>query len=44
MTACQASSRGGIVKLRVRGDRVVLAGSAVTVVDGHLLADDPGSR
>jgi len=34
----QASSRGGTVRVRVVGDRVRLAGSAVTVVTGQLLA------
>jgi len=36
MTAYQASRRGGIVHLRVAADRVVLAGQAVTVLDGRL--------
>lgn len=34
--AYQASRRGGIVKLRVAGDRVLLAGKAVTVLRGQL--------
>ena len=34
----QASPRGGTVGVTVRGDRVTLAGSAVTVVQGTLLA------
>ncbi|MDQ3538990.1 MAG: PhzF family phenazine biosynthesis protein [Actinomycetota bacterium] len=34
----QASPRGGTVRVRVAGDRVLLAGSAVTVVTGQLLA------
>lgn len=38
MTALQASSRSGIVSVRVAGDRVVLGGQAVTVLEGHLLA------
>jgi len=38
MTAYQASSRGGIVRVRVAGDRVFLAGQAVTVLKG-VLAD-----
>lgn len=33
----QASARGGIVRVRLDGDRVTLAGQAVTVVKGELL-------
>jgi PhzF family phenazine biosynthesis protein len=36
MLAYQASPRGGIVGVRVRGDRVDLSGSAVTVLMGEL--------
>jgi PhzF family phenazine biosynthesis protein len=36
LTAFQASARGGIVRLRVNGDRVVLGGNAVTVTRGEL--------
>ena len=36
--AWQASERGGLVKVAVRGDRVALSGQAVTVVRGELLA------
>jgi len=36
-TAYQASVRGGVVKVRVAGDRVVLGGQAVTVLRGELL-------
>ena len=36
MTAFQASSRGGIVRVRVSGERVVLGGHAVTVFRGEL--------
>jgi len=36
MTAFQASSRGGIVRVRVAGERVVLGGHAVTVFRGEL--------
>lgn len=32
----QASTRGGIVRVRVRGDRVLLGGQALTVLRGHL--------
>ncbi|PXY30980.1 PhzF family phenazine biosynthesis protein [Prauserella muralis] len=36
LTAEQASARGGIVHLRLDGERVTLSGGAVTVVDGTL--------
>ena len=36
MLAYQASARGGIVRVRVEGDRVVLGGQAVTVMHGEL--------
>jgi len=38
MAAYQASARGGIVQVRVLGDRVVLGGQAVTVWQGDLLS------
>jgi PhzF family phenazine biosynthesis protein len=34
----QASARGGVVRVGVRGERVLLAGKAVTVLRGELLA------
>jgi len=37
MTAFQASRRGGVVKVRLEGDRVFLLGQAVTVLRGDLL-------
>ena len=37
MTGFQASPRGGIVKVRLDGDRVYLTGQAVTVLRGELL-------
>jgi PhzF family phenazine biosynthesis protein len=37
MTAYQASARGGVVGVRVEGERVALRGRAVTVVSGRLL-------
>ncbi len=37
MTGFQASARGGVVKVRVAGDRVYLSGQAVTVLRGELL-------
>jgi PhzF family phenazine biosynthesis protein len=36
MTAFQASARGGIVRVRLDGDRVILGGQAVTVMTGEL--------
>jgi PhzF family phenazine biosynthesis protein len=36
-TAFQASERGGIVRVSVSGDRVLLGGQAVTVMTGELL-------
>jgi PhzF family phenazine biosynthesis protein len=38
LTAFQASARGGVVRVRLQGDRVILAGQAVTVMTGELLA------
>jgi PhzF family phenazine biosynthesis protein len=38
MTGYQASPRGGVVRVRPAGDRVKLAGQAVTVMMGELLA------
>jgi predicted PhzF superfamily epimerase YddE/YHI9 len=37
MTAFQASPRGGVVRVEVAGDRVLLRGQAVTVFRGMLL-------
>jgi len=37
MTAYQASPRGGVIRVRLAGDRVMLAGQAVTVLRGELL-------
>jgi predicted PhzF superfamily epimerase YddE/YHI9 len=36
MTAYQASARGGVIRVRVAGERVLLGGRAVTVVRGEL--------
>jgi PhzF family phenazine biosynthesis protein len=36
--AYQASARGGVVRVRLAGDRVLLGGQAVTVLRGELLA------
>jgi PhzF family phenazine biosynthesis protein len=38
MTAYQASPRGGVVRVRLAGDRIVLGGQAVTVLQATLLA------
>lgn len=43
MTAFQASSRGGVVHVRVAGDRVILGGQAVTVLRGTLFDTAAGS-
>lgn len=37
-TAWQASERGGLVKVAIRDDRVMLSGKAVTVLQGELIA------
>ncbi len=37
LTGYQVSSRGGVVRTRVNGDRVFLSGQAVTVLRGELL-------
>jgi PhzF family phenazine biosynthesis protein len=39
MMAYQASPRGGVVKVALRGDRVWLSGQAVTVITGELSQD-----
>jgi predicted PhzF superfamily epimerase YddE/YHI9 len=36
MKAYQASARGGIVRVRLAGDRVLLGGHAVTILRGEL--------
>jgi PhzF family phenazine biosynthesis protein len=38
LTGFQASERGGVVRVGVRGDRVLITGQAVTVLDGALTA------
>ncbi len=38
MTGYQASARGGVVRVRLNGDRVSLGGNAVTVMRAELLA------
>jgi predicted PhzF superfamily epimerase YddE/YHI9 len=37
-TAFQASARGGVLKVHLQGDRVLLGGQAVTVMTGDLIA------
>jgi PhzF family phenazine biosynthesis protein len=37
MMAFQASARGGVVRVRIMGDRVMLGGQAVTVLKGRLV-------
>jgi PhzF family phenazine biosynthesis protein len=37
MTGYQSSTRGGVVKVRMERERVILAGQAVTVLEGKLL-------
>jgi PhzF family phenazine biosynthesis protein len=38
LTGYQASARGGVIRVRLAGERVVLAGRAVTVLRGELMA------
>lgn len=38
LNAYQASARGGVVRVQVQGERVILGGQAVTVLRGELLA------
>jgi hypothetical protein len=38
MTGFQASRRGGTVRVTLKGDRVVLGGTAITVMEGKLCA------
>jgi len=35
--AFQLSERGGVIKVRVKTDRVILSGQAVTVINGELI-------
>jgi PhzF family phenazine biosynthesis protein len=37
LTACQASARGGVLRVRLEGERVALGGQAVTVLRGEIL-------
>ena len=38
LVAYQASPRGGVFRMRVRGERIAIGGQAVTVLRGELLA------
>ena len=38
LTACQASTRGGVLRVRLEGERVILGGQAVTVLRGEILS------
>jgi PhzF family phenazine biosynthesis protein len=38
MTGYQASARGGVVRVRLKNDRIILGGQAVTVMQASLLA------
>jgi predicted PhzF superfamily epimerase YddE/YHI9 len=40
----QASARGGVVRTRLAGDRVILGGQAVTVLRGELTAGNMGGK
>ena len=50
LVAYQASPRGGVVRVRVAGERVKLGGKAVTILRGELLSavrvlsGEPGGR
>jgi PhzF family phenazine biosynthesis protein len=41
MVGYQASARGGVVRVRLEGDRVVLGGQAVTVLRGEITVPPP---
>jgi len=44
MTGCQASARGGTVRVRLAGQRVILGGQAVTVMTGELSEASSGEN
>jgi PhzF family phenazine biosynthesis protein len=44
LVGLQASPRSGLVRTELRGDRTLLHGTAVTVVEGTLLTPPPGGR
>ncbi|MFJ9743190.1 PhzF family phenazine biosynthesis protein [Streptomyces sp. NPDC101166] len=41
LTGLQASRRSGLVSTRLRGERTLLSGRAVTVIEGELLVPEP---
>ena len=43
-TAYQASARGGVVRVRVEGDRVLLGGQAVTVLRAEMAGGGTDDR
>ncbi|MFI8343763.1 PhzF family phenazine biosynthesis protein [Streptomyces sp. NPDC085639] len=43
LTGLQGGARRGLVRVTLAGDRTLLTGRAVTVVDGELLAPPPGT-
>ncbi|MFA7764234.1 PhzF family phenazine biosynthesis protein [Streptomyces sp. NPDC048723] len=43
LTGLQGGARRGLVRVTLAGDRTLLTGRAVTVVDGELLASPPGA-
>lgn len=43
LTGYQASARGGVVRVRLAGDRAILRGAAVTVMRGKLVDDRRGA-
>ncbi|KIF70851.1 oxidoreductase [Streptomyces sp. AcH 505] len=42
LTGLQASARTGLVRTALRGERTLLTGSAVTVIEGELFSSPPG--
>lgn len=40
-TGLQASARSGLVRTELRGDRTLLSGTALTVIDAELLTPAP---
>src|SRR5688572_32436997 len=44
MTAYQASTRGGVVRVRINGDRIALGGQAITVLRGVLRSEEHTSE
>jgi PhzF family phenazine biosynthesis protein len=44
LVAYQASARGGVIRIRVRGDRVIVGGQACTVLRGQFSCERAGAR